>query len=356
MWQRQRFSSLCLVFYISFALQIKTALSIVPKPLNQTTASTLYSLDARHFDFSATNKDSPLLQKAFTRYSALLGHNTRAARASSSSSLADQRSLDWLRSSALISAEEYATLSARVTSATEQPGTEQQHANAARKALGSEMIIFGCDVAVSRDDQRKTLDTDESYVLEVAAPRIQIKASTVYGAIYALESLVQLLDAGANSINGTVIYDKPRFAFRATMIDTARHWYPIPAIKQHLDAMSAVKMNVMHWHVVDSQSFPFVSERVPVLSSDGAWDQNHVYTANDVRGIVAYANDRGIRVIPEFDTPGHVAAGWGSLGVLTDCPKESTGGRDTHPLNPTLNKTFEVLTDLWTDVLAAFRP
>lgn len=113
-------------------------------------------------------------------------------------------------------------------------------------------------------------------MLEVAAPRIQIKASTVYGAIYALESLVQLLDAGANSINGTVIYDKPRFAFRATMIDTARHWYPIPAIKQHLDAMSAVKMNVMHWHVVDSQSFPFVSERVPVLSSDGAWDQNHV--------------------------------------------------------------------------------
>lgn len=167
MWQRQRFSSLCLVFYISFALQIKTALSIVPKPLNQTTASTLYSLDARHFDFSATNKDSPLLQKAFTRYSALLGHNTRA---SSSSSLADQRSLDWLRSSALISAEEYATLSARVTSAAEQPGTEQQHANAARKALGSEMIIFGCDVAVSRDDQRKTLDTDESYVLKLPPP------------------------------------------------------------------------------------------------------------------------------------------------------------------------------------------
>ena len=104
--------------------------------------------------------------------------------------------------------------------------------------------------------------------------------------------------------------------------------------------MAAVKMNVMHWHVVDSQSFPFVAEHVPVLARDGAWQPDHVYTASDVRGIVAYANERGIRVIPEFDTPGHVAAGWESLGVLTDCPDAATSGRGTHPLNPTLNETY----------------
>jgi len=120
--------------------------------------------------------------------------------------------------------------------------------------------------------------------------------------------------------------------------------------------MGAVKMNVMHWHIVDSQSFPFVAKHVPILSASGAWQPDHVYTANDIRGIVSYANERGIRVIPEFDTPGHVAAGWESLGVLTDCDKAATGDRATHPLNPTLNKTFEVLTLLWGDVLAAFAP
>ena len=317
-----------------------TSQTIVPKPLNQTTTNTVLNLNAHDFNFTATEKNSPLLQAAFTRYSKILLH---AKRGLNSNSLADQRSLDWLLSSSLLSKTEYDELTARV------PSTPK------KDTMNLPTTIVGVDVAVTSDIQVKTLDTDESYVMNIAAPRISITASTVYGAMYALESLSQLLDANGN-INSTLIHDKPRFAFRATMIDTARHWYPISSIKQHLDAMSSVKMNVLHWHIVDSQSFPFVSKHVPVLSTDGAWQPDHVYTANDIRGLVTYANERGIRIIPEFDTPGHVAAGWESLGVLTECTNEATGGRGTHPLNPTLNKTFDVLASLWGDVLEAFAP
>ena len=320
--------------------------TIVPKPLTQTTSTDILYLDAKTFNFSATASSlSPLLSKAFSRYSTLFSHQQRSL---SSSSLADQRSLDWLLSTSIINPTEYAELTNRI-----KPTTATANKNS--------ITITGVDVHVALPDQVKTLTTDESYTLHVLAPRIQITAPTVYGAIYALESLSQLLSTDANSknqlcLNSTLIQDKPRFQFRATMIDTARHWYPISSIKQHLDAMSTVKMNVLHWHIVDSQSFPFVSQHLPALSQDGAWSPSHIYTVTDIQDLVQYANERGIRIIPEFDTPGHVSAGWESFGVLTNCSSKSTGGRGTHPLNPTLNKTYAVLQTLWTDVLAAFAP
>ena len=233
------------------------------------------------------------------------------------------------------------------------------HAQSRLARPASSPDILGVDIAVKTNVSVKTLETDESYSMWIGAPRISIEAPTVFGAMYALETLSQLVDDSGN-INGISITDAPRFAFRATMIDTARHWYPLEAIKQHLDAMSYVKMNVLHWHVVDSQSFPFVPSSLPTMSADGAYTPTHVYTYDDVREVVKYAMERGIRVVPEFDTPGHVSLGWQSLGVLTQCydtsGKPISGRGAFGPLNPTLNKTYDVLAKLYSDVLAAFYP
>ena len=174
--------------------------------------------------------------------------------------------------------------------------------------------------------------------------------------MYALETLSQLVRDGL-SIDGTEITDRPRFAYRGTMIDTARHYYPIVAIQMHIDAMAYAKMNVLHWHIVDGIAFPYESAALPRLSVDGAFSPKHVYSLAAIRGLVAYAMDRGVRIIPEFDTPGHVSRGWGSLGVLTQCYDAATGRPTNYgPLNPTLNLTYTVLSQLFAEVKEVFAP
>ena len=111
----------------------------------------------------------------------------------------------------------------------------------------------------------------------------------MYGALNGLESLSQLVDRGA-FINGTRIEDFPR-QFRATMIDTSRHYYPVEVIPQHLDAMAYSKFNVLHWHLVDSVSFPYQSKAFPEMAVAGAWSPDHVYTNEDITTVVKYARE-----------------------------------------------------------------
>merc|ERR1711991_374951 len=110
-------------------------------------------------------------------------------------------------------------------------------------------------------DETLSLETDESYNLTIGSD-IQIASQTVFGEVRALETLSQLVDRGT-FVNGTKIVDSPRFQFRATMIDTSRHFYPIPVILQHIDAMAYSKFNVLHWHIVGSISFPYESAKFP---------------------------------------------------------------------------------------------
>tara|TARA_B110000046_G_scaffold183074_1_gene218396 strand:+ start:69 stop:1001 length:933 start_codon:yes stop_codon:yes gene_type:complete len=216
--------------------------------------------------------------------------------------------------------------------------------------------IVGCDVNVSSSIEIKDARTDESYNLYVAAPRITISAPTVFGAMYALETLSQLVKA-PRSIAGTQIQDRPRFAYRGTMIDTARHFYSLTTLKMHIDAMAYAKLNVLHWHIVDGIAFPYQSIVLPQMSEDGAYTSRHVYSIADIHELVGYAMSRGVRVIPEFDLPGHVSRGWQSLGVLTQC-FDTTTGRKTNfgALNPTINATYDVLRKLMAEVRSSFAP
>ena len=107
-------------------------------------------------------------------------------------------------------------------------------------------------------------------------------------------------------INETEVHDYPSYSHRGFLMDTSRHYIPMQIILRHLDAMEAVKLNVLHWHITDDQSFPLQSLKYPKLSEFGAFNhRTHIYNQQDVRTIIEEARLRGIRVIPELDIPAH---------------------------------------------------
>ena len=150
---------------------------------------------------------------------------------------------------------------------------------------------------------------DESYSLDVSDKQAALKAATVVGALRGLETFLQLLegDRPGYFIPSVSIQDKPRFPWRGLLIDVGRHFEPVEVIKRNLDGMAAVKLNVLHWHLTEDQGFRIESRRYPKLQQMGS--DGLFYTQDQVREVVAYARDRGIRVLPEFDMPGH-ATSW----------------------------------------------
>jgi hexosaminidase len=151
----------------------------------------------------------------------------------------------------------------------------------------------------------QSVDEDESYTLDVTTFRAVLRAPTVVGALRGLETFQQLVTAGASGFTIPLVHiaDRPRFAWRGLLIDVSRHFEPIDVIERNLDAMAAVKLNVLHWHLSDDQGFRVESKRYPKLQELGS--NGEYYTQAQVRDVVAYARDRGIRVVPEFDMPGH---------------------------------------------------
>lgn len=146
---------------------------------------------------------------------------------------------------------------------------------------------------------------DESYLLEVTPPGARLTAPTVVGALRGLETFLQLVAADPRGfyLPEARVEDAPRFPWRGLLVDAGRHFMPPEMIRRTLDGMAAVKLNVLHWHLSEDQGFRVESRRFPrlhQLGSDGLY-----YTQDQIRELVAYAGDRGIRVVPEFDMPGH---------------------------------------------------
>jgi hexosaminidase len=153
------------------------------------------------------------------------------------------------------------------------------------------------------------LDEDESYHLEVEPAKVVLSAPNPLGVLHGLQTFLQLVKATPQgfSVAAVTIDDKPRFPWRGLMIDSGRHFIPLDVIRQNLDGMEAVKMNVFHWHLSEDQGFRIESKTFPMLQEKGS--DGLYYTQDEVRGVIEYARDRGIRVVPEFDMPGH-AVSW----------------------------------------------
>ena len=158
----------------------------------------------------------------------------------------------------------------------------------------------------SKDVQE--LGEDESYTLEVAPSGAKLNAANPLGALRGLQTFLQLVTITPDGFAAPAvsISDQPRFAWRGLMIDVSRHFIPAEVLKRNLDGMEAVKLNVFHWHLSDNQGFRIQSKKFPKLEEQGS--DGLYYTEEQAREIIAYARDRGIRVVPEFDMPGHSTA------------------------------------------------
>lgn len=186
-----------------------------------------------------------------------------------------------------------------------------------------------------------SLQEDESYQLEISSTQVRLNANTVVGALRGLETLLQLLtsDRDGYFFPAVKINDQPRFRWRGLLIDIARHYEPPEVLKRNLDAMAAVKLNVFHWHLTEDQGFRIESKKFPKLhqlGSDGLF-----YTQDQAREIIAYAQERGIRVVPEFDIPGHSTSWLVGYPELGSAPGPYTIERRAGIFEPALDPTRE---------------
>jgi len=188
-----------------------------------------------------------------------------------------------------------------------------------------------------------SVDEDESYRLEVSGSQAVMSAPTVVGALRGLETFLQLLNGDKDGffIPAVSIADKPRFPWRGLMIDIGRHWQPMEVIKRNLDGMAAVKLNVLHLHITEDQGFRIESKKYPELHQKGS--DGNFYTQAEMREIIEYARMRGIRVIPEFDMPGHTTSWFVSHPELASKPGPYRIERKWGIFEPVFDPTNEAL-------------
>ncbi|KAF2266160.1 hypothetical protein CC78DRAFT_552554 [Lojkania enalia] len=222
------------------------------------------------------------------------------------------------------------------------------------------------------ENTRATLThaVDESYTLEIASgsDTIEISAKTVYGALHAFTTLQQIIinDGSGNLIieQPVSIEDAPLYPIRGVMIDSGRNFLSKKKILEQIDAMALSKLNVLHWHIVDAQSWPLYLETYEEMIED-AYSPNEVYTHECLKEIVSYAAARGIRIIPEIDMPGHASSGWKQVDRGMMACIDSWWSNDVWAYHTAVepnpgqldilnNKTYEVTGKVYKEVASLF--
>ena len=233
---------------------------------------------------------------------------------------------------------------------------------AALSAASSAPDSASAALVLSVDGPGETIqsaDEDESYSLEVTASDAHLHAATVVGAMHGLATFEQLVQSDATGyfVPAVSIHDTPRFRWRGLMIDCGRHFITVDVLKRTLDAMTAVKLNVFHWHLSEDQGFRIESKAFPKLTEMGS--DGLFYSQEQAREIVAYARDRGIRVVPEFDMPGHTSAWFVGYPDLASGPGpfhiERHFGVFDPVMDPTRESTYKFL-DTFIGEMAAIFP
>jgi hexosaminidase len=197
------------------------------------------------------------------------------------------------------------------------------------------------------DDAALKLGEDESYHLEVTPTHALLTAPNPLGAMHGLQTFLQLVAITPDGFSApaVTIDDEPRFPWRGLMIDVGRHFQPLDVIERNLDAMEAVKLNVFHWHLSEDQGFRAESKIDPLLTGKGS--NGLYYTQAQMRDLVGYARERGIRVVPEFDMPCHTTAWFVGYPDLASGKGpytiEKQWGVFDPAMDPTRESTFEFL-------------
>ncbi|XP_077280187.1 fused lobes isoform X2 [Temnothorax americanus] len=217
------------------------------------------------------------------------------------------------------------------------------------------------------------LDTDESYKLELVPKgkilEARITGKSYFGVRHGLETLSQLIwwdeatgkQGALRVLTRASIEDKPVFSYRGLLVDTGRQFFPVEELKRVIDGMAATKLNTLHWHLTDSQSFPFDSAQFPEMARWGAYSGDHIYTPDDVKDLADYARIRGVRIVVEIDSPAHAGAGWqwgtehgfGELALCVDQQPWSSycGEPNCGQLNPINEHSYRILEGLYRELL-----
>lgn len=195
--------------------------------------------------------------------------------------------------------------------------------------------------ALSPGQPVQTEAEDESYTLHITPERATLGAPTVVGVLRGLETLLQLVavDSVGFYFPAVHVEDAPRFPWRGLLVDAGRHFEPVEVIERTLDGMAAVKLNVLHWHLSEDQGFRVQSLRYPLLQGKGS--DGLYYTQAQIREVVAYARDRGIRVVPEFDMPGHASSWFVGFPRYASGPGPYAIQRTWGVFDPTFDPTRE---------------